>query len=60
MSLPRDPTGLGVRIVHSSTGYAGCGRYAVDEFTSLFCGRGRGRDGGSGASNLMDGGMERR
>ena len=56
-----DRTGLGVRLAQSSIGYTGCGWYAVEEESRLrLCGLERGRDAGSGASNMTEGGMDRR
>lgn len=56
-----DLTGLGVLAIHSSTGYAGWGRYAVDEKESLSCGiDGSGLDESCGGSNLKAGGTESR
>lgn len=54
--------GLGVLATQSSTGYAGWGRYAVDEEESHFCGI----DGilsfkvGSGGCSFKDGGTDSR
>lgn len=56
-----DLTGLGVRVLHSSIGYAGCGRYEIEDCESDFCGRlGSGLDASSGGRRVMDGGTERR
>jgi hypothetical protein len=56
-----DLTGLGVRILHSSTGYSGCGRYAIEDDEAVFSGMvGRYREDGSEGTSLIEGGTDRR